>query len=351
MKKLIFLAVFSLIITTVQANIAVPQAYISEILVDGSGNWTVELGFMIIDIPEIDSIRIETSSGSSMIANYSINFDGEGDPFDSLSVISVANLADPLEINPSGDFVRIVSYFWGYETWDEVSFGNYPGSYLDCIRDGESVSCFSWRDFCINSSPSIGYGNQEDNFKGHYSGFILDQTGSPITGGNILIKLETYVYLILMPDENGFFDQDVLSRRYAFDTIEHHYSPSQCDIYIVQPVDFCLRPDSSHYQDIIATELIEDVPGKEEGDHVIVTITPNPFSDHVVFYFNLNNHDDNDLKFSIYSLDGKNLEQIDLAPGQHRFEWKPSAEIPRGTYIYRLDQHNNLLKTGKFVRL
>jgi hypothetical protein len=352
MKKLILFILASLIFSGMKANIMSPQAYISEILVDSAGNWSLEMGFYGYDNSMIDSVKIITSSGSSIIAFYDINLDGNASPYDSLAVISNDNLVSPLAINASGDFVRLISYGWDYEAMDEIAFGNFPGSFLDCMQSGESVSCSDWVTFCINSSPSIGSGNQSDNCKGNFSGFILDPLGNPLTGGYIVIKLEKYNNLVLEPDANGYFNDEILSRRYTFDTIEHHYPPyPHTDLYVVQPVDFCLRPDSAHYQDIIATDLIEGVPDQETKEQTYVTIAPNPFSDNVVFYFNLNKIEDNDLIFSIYSLDGKTLEQIQLAPGQNRLEWKPSADIPRGTYIYRLKQHQNLLQTGKFVRL
>jgi hypothetical protein len=138
-----------------------PRAYVSEILADSLGNWTIEMGFYPDENLMVDSVRLVTSSGSSMIIYYEVLFPGGNDPFDSLALITSANLAIPVAINPQGDFVRLVSYVWGEEQIDEITFGNYPGSYLDCIQFGESVTCINWMDFAIDTSPSIGFGNSE----------------------------------------------------------------------------------------------------------------------------------------------------------------------------------------------
>lgn len=70
----------------------IPRANISEVFVDANDDWTIELGFHEYAIQEIDSIRIETTSGSSILSNF-ILIPGDGFPnFDSLSVIDNLHL-------------------------------------------------------------------------------------------------------------------------------------------------------------------------------------------------------------------------------------------------------------------
>jgi copper(I)-binding protein len=92
--------------------------------------------------------------------------------------------------------------------------------------------------------------------------------------------------------------------------------------------------------------------GEGNNDASTVTIAPNPFSDRVVFYFNLKNTEsDNIMNLSIQSLGGKVVHQITLSTDQKKYEWIPSVSIPAGPYIYRLEKGHNIIKTGKFVRL
>jgi hypothetical protein len=348
MKKIILLALLIVCISGIRANIAAPQAFISEILVDSTGNWTIEMGFY--DWPEdIDSIWLVTSSGGSLVTYYTV-ISAETGCFDSLSVITSSNLANPVSINPEGDFVKLISYAWGDDLYDIVSFGDYPGSYLDCIRNGESVIWSLQMAFCIDSSPTIGLGNDSEGYRGYFSGIIYDLSGNPITTG--FVSIVCNANLTFFPDDQGNFNEYIASRRFTFDTVQHHMPPWPWTVqtYTIEPVDFCLRPDSTYSQDIITTSLVIGIDDKEVIDENIVTIAPNPFSDKVDFYFNIKNQD-REFIFSIYSLDGKKILKLNMDEDQKKLQWHPSDEIPPGTYIYRLENENKSLKTGKFVRL
>jgi len=247
--------------------------------------------------------------------------------------------------------VRLVSYIFGIEAMDEIKFGNYPGSFLNCMHPGESVFCVGWGDFAIDNSPTIGISNEfnYDGFLGGFYGRIMDLNGNPIDTG--FVTTNGLYCIVISPDSQGNFSELVLSRQHTFDTIYHYIPPWPYNkqIYTVEPVDFCVPPDSSHYQDIITTSLVIGVEETEKPDENLVTIAPNPFSEKVDFYFNTNNKEA--MRFSIFSLDGKRILQTQLNEDQRIYEWRPSAEIPSGTYIYRLEKSHHVLKTGKFLRL
>ncbi len=352
MKKIFFLVLMSLCISGMKANIIMPRAWISEIFVEGPGNWSIELGFHEYEHEDVDSIRLVTSSGNSVVTYYSLIWPGYGESeFDSIAVITNENLGNPLTINLAGDFVRVISYVWGSETYDYVVFGEYPGSFLNCIHEGESV-CDVWHQgFCIDNIPNIGAGDDGFGHLSNFSGMVYDLSGNPVNSG--MIHLPGPWGTNLYTDEGGMFDDIVFSHRYAYDTVELWIPPWPYTRYeyTVEPFDFCVRPDSSHYQDIIFTSLVLGTDTSEKFEENIVTIAPNPFSNLVVFYFNIKENNDDDLTFNIYSLDGRNIAQFSILPGQTRLEWIPSALTPSGTYIYRLDKQNKTLKTGKFVKL
>jgi len=145
MKKIWLFVILSLFALNTFANLYIPRAHISELYIDNLGNWTLEIGFYELDYlmggDFVDSIFIETSSGRAKIISYSL-FAGEGDGFDSLAVITIANLSAPLSINPDGDFVKIRSYgiYMSDDLAESFSFGDYPWSMLSCIHHGESIT-------------------------------------------------------------------------------------------------------------------------------------------------------------------------------------------------------------------
>jgi hypothetical protein len=360
MKKSITLLLFMVLIFLTRGNVIAPRAYISEIQVVSSDNWTIELGFYEWDLMHnIDSIRLVTSAGSSLITSFNLIPGGGYGYFDSLAVIDNYNLASPLEINPQGDLVKLISYLnpsWNNSV-DSVAFGNYPGSMLNCILEGESVifamynveSGGTWG-FAIDSSPTIGMINDTAGAMGNFSGVVYDLEGEPFYGGQFHLPFITKSIHI---NADGSFFERVLSHRIFLDTITLRFPPSPFtyETYAIETVDHCLRPDSSFYQDIITTSLVIGVTETEKDDKSMVTIAPNPFVDKIVFYFNQKNTVPSDeISFFIYSLDGREIKRISLLPDQKRFEWAPGGTVPSGTYIYHLEKNNGVLKTGKFVK-
>jgi hypothetical protein len=361
MKKSIMILILITVVFSARGNVAPPQAYISEILVDSSGNWTIEMGFYQWDIPIIDSIRLVSSSGSSIITSFTLIPGGGSFYFDSLSVITNDNLANPITFNPNGDLVKLISYvnLWGADPVDSVAFGDYPGSMLSCIHEGESVIYAMYNigtggtwGFGIDSSPTIGTMNDTTGAMGNFSGIVYDLEGNPFTGGYFGLPFIEGMVIHINPD--GSFSERVLSHRITFDTIKLHL-PSRLhtiETYIIEPVDFCLRPDSSHYQDIITTSLVIGIKEKKEDIENIVVISPNPFTDKVTFYINRkNSHSTDELTLLIYSLEGRELHRVLLSQDKKRFEWAPGRSVLPGTFIYRLEMNNQAIKSGKFIKM
>jgi len=332
-----------------------PQANISEIFIDSLGNWKIELGFVDYSVDEIDSIRMETSSGSSLITN--INLIPGGSAFDSIGIISACDLAYSLTINTSGDYVKITSYAWGDITSEYVAFGNYPGSYLDCINQGESVVFISYiqsqgytSGFCIDKSPTMGFPNDTTGSLCTFSGHVYDITGNPFTEGFFSINGLQNTYVHIKPD--GSFSERIFSRRYSFDTIQIKFGAFPYTIieYSIEPVDFCLRPDSFHQQDIITTAIVEGID-KQSKEHEIVVTSPNPFTDKISFYFRLEQNQVDDNSLVLYSPDGRVLQQLKLTASQTRLDWTAGESTPSGILTYQLINGKQILDSGKIIRL
>jgi hypothetical protein len=353
MKKIAAGCLIMMLACFTSANVIVPRAWISEILIDSAGNWAIEMGFADIPSSVFDSVLLVTSSGSSIISFFEVNIDGGMEPFDSLSVITNENLVSPVFINPQGDFVRLVTYLWGNEATDEIVFGNYQGSFLDCIYQGESVVCHDWDEFCIDTSPTIGTKNCDGiGYYGVFSGQVLDPAGIPLTGG--YVKIIGNGTLSLSLDSLGYFFEGDLARRYTFDTIKHFHPPwpNNGDIYTVEPVDFCLRPDSSVYQDIICTSLVMGIEEEIPKTESMVVVAPNPFTDHVTFYFKLpGQNKEEEMQLSFYTLEGKMIERMELSASMQKTDWFPESNVPAGVLVYQLEKDGKVVKTGKFTRI
>ena len=146
----------------------------------------------------------------------------------------------------------------------------------------------------------------------------------------------------------------IFSRRYVFDTICIRFSPWPYtkETYTIEPIDFCLRPDSLHHQDIITTSLVTGIDEQEIDFENVVVISPNPFTDKVIFYFNLNDHYSSDVvSLLIFSQDGKKLQHKKLFVNQKRYEWIPEESIPSGVLMFQLNKNNQTLKSGKLIKL
>jgi hypothetical protein len=359
MKRFLLLLATSVIVTASIGNIAPPNANISEIYFAAGGAWSLELGFYSYYYNEFDSIIIESSEGSSII-NHCTLIPGGGWPnFDSITVITNANLLVPVSINPLGDYIKVTSYIFGYGTNDYVAFGTYPGSFLDCKQSGESLTYVAYSpgpaltsSFCVDKSPTIGSANDSTGVLSNFSGKVYDTTGNVFTQGFFQLPPLCNTTINIQPD--GSFDERVFARRYTFDTITIYFPPWPYThlSYVIQPVDFCLRPDTLHTQDIIAKRLVTSTEKREPGQENVVVVSPNPFTNKVTFYFNIaDQHNSDDMEFSIYRQDGRQLKQVRLLVNQKKWEWIPGENIPSGLLLFQLNNNGRVIKSGKLIKL
>jgi hypothetical protein len=360
MKRILTIILLVSLSVGASGNVAPPQAFISEIYIDNTGNWTMEVGFRIYCQWGIDSMRLVTSNGSSLII-LGPKFGCQGNivNFDSVSVITNANLENPLNIIGSGDLIKLLSFSTYFVACDSVIFGDYPNSTLPCIRAGESISFVSFiqsarysGNCSIDVSPTIGNCNDTTGALGTWSGFAYDTSGNPFTEG--WIPIPGTINLVLHIHSDGFFSERLYARNYQFDTIEMN-SPSwpySETYYKVEPVDLCLRPDSVCIHDIVATGLIAGINDPPAGFEGSVVVSPNPFTSTAYFYFNLSIFDPSDnIIFSILGQDGKTFIRTVFSKDQSSFHWIPSENLANGIYLYTLERNGQRVKSGKIIKL
>jgi hypothetical protein len=357
MKKYLFILILFFAIMPAKGNIAPPRAFISEVYIDSLNNWIIELGFYM-DLFQIDSIRIETSSGSARLNHFILLPGGVNMNFDSIAVVTNSNLDTSISINPDADYVKIITYAWGSAYFDYVAIGNFPGSMLDCLKQGESVSYVSYvqsaggtGSFCIDTSPTIGFANDTTGALSTITGIVYNYTGGVFTEGWFPVPQLHNTIIHINPD--GSFSERIFSRKYVIDTIQIYFPPWPYTKikYTTDPINICLRPDTFCNQDIVTTSQVMEV-NTSAFDPDCVTVSPNPFNKSVVFYFNIpKNISHKVMNLTIYHKDGKKIDSIEISPSQRSCEWTPEVFIPSGVLLYQLMDDNRIIQTGRFVKV
>jgi hypothetical protein len=354
MKKLFIAGIFSMMTCFITANVAPPEAFISEIYIDENDNWSVEMGFFYQEFSDFDSVWIETTTGSSRILSLTITeCPGDWFSFPYIAVITNFNLVFPLSINRDCDYVKLISYADGYINTDFVSFGNYPGSYLDSIGIGESISYAEFyalgvsgtASFCIDQSPTIGECHDTTGCMGTYSGKVFTPDGPPFTGGYICFPVHNLQAQI---QEDGSFTSPAFARRYFFDEV-YQYPPGMH--YPVDYFTFFLKPDSAYYHDIY-THYYVDIKDEQYDDENSVVIFPNPVNTSTKFYIDKDKFKNaGNLKLVIVDNSGEKRFEHQLKGDESKVLWQPGGNFPAGMYFYYLLEDSNIIKSGKLIKI
>jgi len=348
MKKLLsisWLCVLSSILTF--GNIAPPSANINEVTFDSLGDWTIEM--TSYDLYGIDSMILISSSGSSIITHFTvIDWGGPGLETDA-AVIGDTNLLNPVYIDPEGDYIKLISYSWQVRT-DSISFGNYPGSIMDCVNGGESYAFIVAEDefsFSIDKTPTLGIENDTSGAMASFSGMIYDPEGEPLQGGSFALS---YVLSINVNPDGSFYKR-VFARRYNTAEITYYSADKREKIYYtIEPLNFCVPPDSTHHEDIITTGFVNITEKEKDYTHGLI-VAPNPFNSRLLFYIDYNVvPDDKPLVIQISEQSGQILHTIYLKSGQKRIQWTPASDLAPGIYFYTLQTEKRIYTTGKVIK-
>ena len=261
--------------------------------------------------------------------------------------ITNSNLEEPLEIDREHDFVNIYSYIGESVNSDYIAFGNHPDSDFLLFREGHSIARIDQfggclRFYSLDNTPSIGENNLADGVSGTVSGYLFDGYHNPVPD----TKIFNYICEVTT-DENGYYEGNVLSRTYIFDSIS--IWTDQREVYIFEPDTINVFPDSTYYTDIVLlSHYIDTSTHDTEYSSIyyyttsnpgIITSFPNPFKDYVSFYIALSGVDNfNAIDFQIFNANGQKVYSIPLS-GQYGSINLSSGIVgswKAGIYYYRL---------------
>ena len=359
MKKYILLFMILLSISVKSSgNIAPPQAYLQEIFIDNLGNWQIEISFQQF-YNNVDSIKIETSSGLSLISNYNIIYGCSWNFLsDSIAIITNVNLSSPLSINIAGDFVRLYSYSPYNVVVDSVSIGNYPGSYIYSIQPFQSISYIIYNEgmgvtksYCLDNSPTIGTCNDTAGVLGTISGIIYRPDGTVFTEG--FFQLGNVPNLIANIHLDGTFSERVFARAYPMQTVTIWFpgiSNYTDTTYSIIPINPWLEPDSSVS---VVIHTIAVITSNNEKQHPAgeIVVYPNPFLTDVSFYLDFKSSaTGSPVTIKIYDLKGI-LVYLLHEKQESKMTWSPGKNISPGIYTYMIEKDSRIIQSGKIVKI
>jgi hypothetical protein len=338
MKKLILFILISIPVF-IKANPIWLGASISEIYFDEYGEWTIEIdNKYITSVEYLDSIRIECSSGSATIEHF--------DTTDFI-VITNSNLSNSISISKNGDLIKLYSFAYGDYKMDCIAIGDYSGSYLHNIENGQSIARLNGysNSFFKDNSPTIGHENDLNGSKGKIYGYFYNTDGTPITDKYFFIN-EGYSTPILQEqgyagnikiNSEGFYCAEITSRSYSISEREIYESSTNYEVMQFQTVNFELNENDSINIDFhrILTS-IEDV----NKDKVLLSNYPNPAKDYTYFIYDLKGLEAKLLLITVYTIDGQKIDSF--MPNSSEYKWNCN-ELVQGTYIYTLSIDDNII--------
>jgi len=304
--KLIIAGVFFTLAVSVHANPlpAPPQEFfVSELMFDSSGNWTIKLGVTNFSIPSgsIDSVCISTSSGSAKLENFMLNYEEQ----QQIVILRKDGLDSDLVIHQEGDFVQVTTYYNGLDwlSYDTIAyamiFGDYPEATVRSPKEGESIvfvpvnyGYYLSKNSNLYAIAKIDESGKSNVCTGEIRAIIHNLTDQPFPESIVQFNDEHYSSIFDMNQQtDNMFTGNVFACRYSFDKLYKWISPN--DIYIypistrhdywtIDPVQFEMEPDSVVLLDIYINGYVGIPTVKTEAD--VLKIYPNPIVGNSIYY-------------------------------------------------------------------
>jgi len=350
----IFISFFSFL-----ASNPVPPVLFSELYFE-EDEWTIEIydyyGFfagMTLNSCEISSSADTVQFNDGIYIN-----------FEEVLLITNDDLQSPLSINKTGDYVKL----FGNVFDDEIIFGDYPGSQLNTVYDGQSfvrVSCgnmFAGEDFYLakENQPSLGSNPFSVNTRGVLSGYVYDINDNPVNSARIDYHPSDYLFF-LYTDENGYFSN---TQMYGM-----NYSVTVCiDDTEYGNGNFTIEPDSTTFIELhtnYQSNKIQDLPLIQNTS---LSNYPNPFyptvnTNTTISFVSHSDTENTDKLISIYNQKGQKIitfECINSFDAQameslSHITWNGRDEneklVNSGVYFYVLELDGREVSSNKMIVL
>lgn len=279
MKKACILAaclVMALVGAKVMANpVYIPDAYVSELIFDEEGAWTIELFYTrpAVDtiIGPLDSICLISGSDTAWLSHELMT-----EPWGYV-VLKQEQLRTPLNINRKGDTVTVAygdwltnSYLLDYTT---LIFGNCPGAMISAPQLGQSL-CYYYMGYVKDASPTLGFQNDFQGIYGTLQGVIYDKNHRPVPGLTFsLDRWDTF----FPSNEQGEYTVQVLAKRHSYVDMVVFVAndPTFRDIEILS---FEIEPDSLLTMNIYLKDSLVGGISRPVVPDLPFSVLPNPAS-------------------------------------------------------------------------
>jgi len=339
MKKLLVLLIL-LSPVFAKANPIQFGIMLSEISFDQSGDWSLEIRSMDSAM-YLGNIYIRTNSGTAQITNFVSEFKSFGSY--EYIVITNKNLSNNLTINKDYDCVKLVTSTGFVLGHDSVCLGDYPGSYLHTIANGQSVACLrEYASFYKDNTPTMGAANDLSGAVGQIYGQVCGLNNQLMTNKYFFIDEGNCTESITI-DEKGSYRAKITSRSYSISELYICINTPKYKSELLQfkPVHFELEENDSIRVDFVQT--IASVE-KTKQESILLSNYPNPAKDYTYFLFDTDKPLSS-LLITVYDLEGRKVDSF--IPGSTKQVWNCS-QLAQGTYVYTLSCGNQLLGTNKF---
>ena len=336
MKKLYFLFLLFFATNTFANPITLPECKISEIYFNELGEWVIELNKNYF-YEDFDSIKIESNAGIARLISI--------DTSHYLPIFTKENLDNPISISKDGDYIKIYvfNHNYGLHT-NYIAIGNHSDSYLQNIKNGQSVSSISGFSGFVKSRPSIGEENSFDYaIVGNIYGYFYDVNRELIKNHYLLIYEGNPEKIKI--DDNGFYSINLISKEYSLSNLylsQHEYTSRS---YSIEPLHLNIQEGDSINIDFRLTQELSSLKNVDEQTAVLLSNYPNPAKDYTYFIFDerlLNKG----CSINIHDINGKLVFSFKPNSSTHYFD---CSRLHKGMYIYTLSIDNEIIAKNKLI--
>jgi len=346
MKRIICLLLFAAY--GLLANPIVPGLDISELKFDSQNNWQLEIRkFNSPGYPTIDSLVITTNTGSSKIKSSAFSSD-------SLYFVvenSTACLTKPLEINASGDFIQLTTYYIyqpGQSQTTTLGFGS-NSAFAD-LRPNQSIALieginYGFHGYAIDNTPNLGSINREDGAVGQLKGLLLDKNGNPLPNAQF--------------DGPGFWANTNSTGHYTINLLaKRHYishlslqSPYYSNVMYEPSIIIPIQPDSvKNFNFSLISSGVDNNSANVKSSALLYNY-PNPFNNQTAIYYEV----PEGVKYKnaairISNIKGEAVAVLAAKQKSGSVYWNADHNSA-GMYIYQLLIDGKAVKSGEMVLL